>query len=196
MAGTIEISEDKPVDWVVYGLFILLGLGSWTTINGLFVELPVFYQQLPEQGKIYADVSLTIQLANVVPLGITVARRYCGLGIVAPTYVVLSAGVAVMIMLGSVWQETAFCRKIPETVHNGAICRRRADWCGCEHLLLDSNCEWARKAFVLCRCIFLFTGRSCIRVLCCLSLAQSKFSRQGTTATHVAQASFLIACPR
>lgn len=36
------------VDRVVYVLFVVFGLGSWITINGLFAELPLFYKDLPE----------------------------------------------------------------------------------------------------------------------------------------------------
>lgn len=36
------------VDRAVYALFVVFGLGSWITINGLFAELPLFYKDLPE----------------------------------------------------------------------------------------------------------------------------------------------------
>lgn len=72
----------QNIDWVVFTGFIVFGMSSWITINGLFAELPQFYQDLPEGPKIYADLSVVIQLANVAPLAYAAAQRWCQTGIV------------------------------------------------------------------------------------------------------------------
>jgi hypothetical protein len=41
-------SGREKIDKRVYAMFILFGLGSWITLNGLFAELPLFYKELPE----------------------------------------------------------------------------------------------------------------------------------------------------
>jgi hypothetical protein len=41
-------SGREKIDKGVYAMFILFGLGSWITLNGLFAELPLFYKELPE----------------------------------------------------------------------------------------------------------------------------------------------------
>jgi hypothetical protein len=41
-------SGREKIDKGVYATFILFGLGSWITLNGLFAELPLFYNELPE----------------------------------------------------------------------------------------------------------------------------------------------------
>ena len=44
--------HDAKADTHVFVLFMLLGLGSWITVNGVFAELPVFVHDLPEGWRI------------------------------------------------------------------------------------------------------------------------------------------------
>eukprot|EP00036_Acanthoecidae_sp_10tr_P002425 CAMPEP_0182946778 /NCGR_PEP_ID=MMETSP0105_2-20130417/57550_1 /TAXON_ID=81532 ORGANISM="Acanthoeca-like sp., Strain 10tr" /NCGR_SAMPLE_ID=MMETSP0105_2 /ASSEMBLY_ACC=CAM_ASM_000205 /LENGTH=81 /DNA_ID=CAMNT_0025086939 /DNA_START=136 /DNA_END=378 /DNA_ORIENTATION=- len=73
----VELSDaaPQPMNRWVYALFIVFGLGSWITINGLFAELRLFSDDLPEGNTIYADIGLAIQLANVAPLAYGSLRR-------------------------------------------------------------------------------------------------------------------------
>jgi len=52
----------------VYALFVLLGISSWLIPNGVFVELPYLTTELPEKWSIASYLSITLQIANVVPL--------------------------------------------------------------------------------------------------------------------------------
>jgi hypothetical protein len=50
-----------------YALFVVLGLGSWITINGIFAELPLFVNDTPEGWALGSYLGLVIQLANLGP---------------------------------------------------------------------------------------------------------------------------------
>lgn len=106
--------QQQPIDIAVYALFVLFGLGSWVTINGLFAELPHFYNDLPEKEKIWTDLSLTIQLANVFPLiflGLKSLRRHrYGNGQRVnnvATYAILILGAVAISIVGHGWHTTS-----------------------------------------------------------------------------------------
>lgn len=51
------------------------GLGTWLGVNGLFVQLPLLVERLPEQWKLPASMALAVQLANVGLLVYALLRR-------------------------------------------------------------------------------------------------------------------------
>eukprot|EP00041_Stephanoeca_diplocostata_P015799 m.303136 g.303136 ORF g.303136 m.303136 type:complete len:549 (+) comp20159_c0_seq6:346-1992(+) len=101
-------NTSSTIDWVVFVGFIVFGMSSWITINGLFAELPQFYNDLPEGPKIYADISVVIQLANIAPLTYAAIRRWCRTGIVKPTYCVLVVGIIAVTATGATWKKAAY----------------------------------------------------------------------------------------
>eukprot|EP00038_Savillea_parva_P021328 m.34230 g.34230 ORF g.34230 m.34230 type:complete len:495 (+) comp5118_c0_seq1:336-1820(+) len=106
MASYTKLSSGSAqrVDRRVYALFIVFGLGSWITVNGLFAELKLFSDRLPEGDRIFADAGLAIQLANVAPLVYGVCRRP-GRPVVATTVVLLVGAVAAT-ATGLLWDRT------------------------------------------------------------------------------------------
>eukprot|EP00035_Acanthoeca_spectabilis_P026748 m.464058 g.464058 ORF g.464058 m.464058 type:complete len:429 (-) comp23296_c0_seq1:369-1655(-) len=94
----------SPVNRWVYALFIVFGLGSWITINGLFAELRLFSDDLPEKSQIYADLGLAIQVANIVPL-IYSTFRPPGTPVRATTAVLVVGAVAIAVT-GALWKHT------------------------------------------------------------------------------------------
>jgi len=62
---------EVPTVWTTsatYALFVAFGIGSWTTVNGMYTELPLLVTQLPEKWRLASDISIIIQLANIGPL--------------------------------------------------------------------------------------------------------------------------------
>jgi len=55
-------------------LAILFGISSWISINGLWVELPVLVNQLPEGWALPSYLSTIVQIANIGPIGYSVLR--------------------------------------------------------------------------------------------------------------------------
>ncbi|XP_077209657.1 solute carrier family 52, riboflavin transporter, member 2 isoform X2 [Paroedura picta] len=57
-------------------LVALFGMGSWVSINALWVELPVVVKRLPEGWNLPAYLSVLIALGNVGPMSVTLAHHF------------------------------------------------------------------------------------------------------------------------
>ncbi|KAM9786224.1 solute carrier family 52, riboflavin transporter, member 3-A [Neosynchiropus ocellatus] len=60
---------------LVHALACAFGLGAWVAVNGLWVELPLMVNALPEGWELPSYLTVIIQLANVGPLLVTLAHR-------------------------------------------------------------------------------------------------------------------------
>ena len=58
------------------GLAIAFGTASWISINGLWVELPLLVNELPESWSLASYLSIIVQIANVGPLLYSLLRWY------------------------------------------------------------------------------------------------------------------------
>ncbi|CAC5419047.1 SLC52A3 [Mytilus coruscus] len=98
----------KEVNIIVYLLVVLFGIGSWVDINGMFVEIPVFVQHLPEGWKLPSYFSIITQIANIGPIFITViyivSKKYTWERVAV--YAVLCTGAASCFLLSFFWKET------------------------------------------------------------------------------------------
>ncbi|NXT18582.1 S52A3 protein, partial [Syrrhaptes paradoxus] len=85
------------------------GTGSWVTINGLWVELPLLVQVLPEQWDLPSYITIIIQMANVGPLFVTLMHRFRPglLKELAVIYVILAVGVVASLLLAFLWDYTS-----------------------------------------------------------------------------------------
>ncbi|XP_051911214.1 LOW QUALITY PROTEIN: solute carrier family 52, riboflavin transporter, member 3-A [Hippocampus zosterae] len=59
----------------VHLLACALGLGSWVAVNGLWVELPLLVNALPEGWELPSYLTVLIQTANLGPLLIALAHK-------------------------------------------------------------------------------------------------------------------------
>lgn len=55
-------------------LSIIFGIGAWISVNGMWVELPLLVQTLPEGWNLPSYMSIIIQLANIGPLTYSAAK--------------------------------------------------------------------------------------------------------------------------
>ncbi|XP_061679929.1 solute carrier family 52, riboflavin transporter, member 2 [Syngnathoides biaculeatus] len=62
-------------DTVTHGLVALFAMGSWISVNSLWVELPVIVGKLPEGWNLPAYLSVLIALGNVGPVAVTVTHQ-------------------------------------------------------------------------------------------------------------------------
>uniref|UniRef100_A0A8C8RG91 Riboflavin transporter n=1 Tax=Pelusios castaneus TaxID=367368 RepID=A0A8C8RG91_9SAUR len=60
---------------VTHLLVALFGMGSWVSVNSLWVELPVVVKWLPEGWNLPAYLSVLIALGNIGPIAITLAHK-------------------------------------------------------------------------------------------------------------------------
>ncbi|XP_075419965.1 solute carrier family 52, riboflavin transporter, member 3 [Tenrec ecaudatus] len=62
--------------FLVHLLVCIFATGSWVTINGLWVELPLLVTELPEGWSLPSHLTVIIQLANVGPLLVTLLHHF------------------------------------------------------------------------------------------------------------------------
>ncbi|GFT62053.1 solute carrier family 52, riboflavin transporter, member 3-A [Trichonephila clavipes] len=56
-------------------LIIVFGICSWVAVNGLWVELPVLVNRLPESWELASYIVITSQIANLGPILFSAARK-------------------------------------------------------------------------------------------------------------------------
>lgn len=99
-------------------LACLFGMGSWVSINGLWVELPLVVPQIPEAWFLPSYLSVLIQMANVGPLFVTLMHRFRpgALNEAAVIYAIVGLGTAASFLLAFFWRETAVVAGAPRSV--------------------------------------------------------------------------------
>lgn len=60
---------------VTHGLMALFAMGSWISVNSLWVELPVVVRELPEGWNLPAYLSVLIAFGNLGPIAVTVTHH-------------------------------------------------------------------------------------------------------------------------
>ncbi|KTF72717.1 hypothetical protein cypCar_00030653 [Cyprinus carpio] len=100
---------------VLAGLF---GMGSWVTICGLWVELPLIVPQVPEGWYLPSYISIIVQLANIGPLFVTLMHRFRPgtLNETAVIYFIVSFGILVSLFLAFFWSETVVVQGVERSV--------------------------------------------------------------------------------
>uniref|UniRef100_A0A1A7ZUS7 Riboflavin transporter n=1 Tax=Nothobranchius furzeri TaxID=105023 RepID=A0A1A7ZUS7_NOTFU len=99
-------------------LACLFGTGSWVSINGLWVELPLLVPQVPEGWFLPSYLSVLIQAANVGPVFVTMMHRFRP-GVLNETvviYLIMVLGTGASFLLGFFWKETVLVRGVPHSV--------------------------------------------------------------------------------
>ena len=104
----------------VYVLVMLFAISSWVDVNGLWVELPLLVNALPEGWSLPSYLAIIIQVANIGPIAYTIANR------LAPNrvkewpviYVIVVVGAAACLLLAVFWRHTSF---ILGTEHSTAL---------------------------------------------------------------------------
>ncbi|XP_062343131.1 riboflavin transporter 2 [Osmerus eperlanus] len=99
-------------------LACLFGMGSWVSINGLWVELPLLVPQIPEGWYLPSYLSVIIQMANVGPLFVTLMHRFRP-GLLSETlviYLILGLGAVASFLLVFFWTEVTVVGGVPRSV--------------------------------------------------------------------------------
>ncbi|XP_062854508.1 solute carrier family 52, riboflavin transporter, member 3-A [Trichomycterus rosablanca] len=92
----------------IHILSCVFGLGSWVAVNGMWVELPLIVNILPEGWDLPSYLTVIIQLANIGPLLVTLVHKLCPgrLPEKLVIYPVLTLGVLACILLTAFWNDT------------------------------------------------------------------------------------------
>ncbi|XP_005096658.1 solute carrier family 52, riboflavin transporter, member 3 [Aplysia californica] len=115
-----DLCRCGSLSFLTYLLVILFGVSSWVDINGLWVELPILVQNLPEGWDLPSYMAVIIQIANVAPFVYTVAttlwpHRVLELPVI---YLIISVGAVSCLLLAFLWDFTSV---IAGTEHSTAL---------------------------------------------------------------------------
>lgn len=98
-------------------LAIFFGLSSWIEINGLWVELPVLINVLPEGWSLASHIVIITQIANLGPAIYTLAcRKWSSKKLETPViYITLLIGIASCFLLIFLWKKTSLIAEKPRS---------------------------------------------------------------------------------
>ncbi|OWF37357.1 solute carrier family 52, riboflavin transporter, member 3-B-like [Mizuhopecten yessoensis] len=101
--------RNGDVNFFVYLVVILFGVGSWVAVNGVWVELPIMVPSLPEGWKLPSYLTVIIQLANIGPLLVMLAYLCCKnkLNEKVIVYGILIIGAVACVLMAFFWDQTS-----------------------------------------------------------------------------------------
>lgn len=102
---------------LIHMLACAFGLGSWVAVNGLWVELPLIVNTLPEGWELPSYLTVLIQLANVGPLFVTLMHKQCPgrLNERFVIYSILCIGILSCLLLAFFWDKTTIVAGAPHS---------------------------------------------------------------------------------
>ena len=96
---------------IVYVLIALFGLGTWTNLAGVWIELPLIVPVLPESWQLPAKLALIINSANVFPILLVFATLIFKLNTapfeVPVNFVLLCVSITFAVGFALLWNKTA-----------------------------------------------------------------------------------------
>ncbi|XP_072270401.1 solute carrier family 52, riboflavin transporter, member 3 [Pyxicephalus adspersus] len=95
---------------VLHLLACIFGTGAWVAINGLWVELPLIVNELPEGWYLPSYLTILIQMANIGPLFVTIMHKWKPgkLKELWVIYFIISLGIVALFLMGFFWKETTW----------------------------------------------------------------------------------------
>lgn len=114
----------ENISLVTYILVIFFGVGAWVAINGLWVELPIIVQEIPEGWTLPSYLTVMIQIGNIGPLAFTIFNIYFPKRVneVSVSYAIIAIGVASCSLLALFWRETSYIAGGNRSVALLALC--------------------------------------------------------------------------
>ncbi|XP_075701603.1 solute carrier family 52, riboflavin transporter, member 3 [Rhinoderma darwinii] len=96
--------------FVTHLLACIFGTGAWVAINGLWVELPLIVNDLPEGWYLPSYLTVLIQIANIGPLFVTVMHKLKPgrLNEVPVIYTIIVLGILALFLMAFFWKETTW----------------------------------------------------------------------------------------
>ncbi|WAR13352.1 RFT2-like protein [Mya arenaria] len=99
----------ENVSLLVCLIIIMFGMGSWIAINGIWVELPLLVDQLPEGWNLPSYMAVVTQIANIGPLTYILTNVSCpSRNLQRPVvYAMVIIGSAASFLLAFYWTRTS-----------------------------------------------------------------------------------------
>lgn len=114
----------ENISLITYILVIFFGVGAWVAINGLWVELPIIVQEIPEGWTLPSYLTVMIQIGNIGPIAFTILNAYYPKKIneVSVSYTIIAIGVVSCTLLSLFWRETTHIAGANRSVALLALC--------------------------------------------------------------------------
>ena len=111
---------------IVYILVALFGLGTWTNISGVFIELPLIVSVLPESWQLPAKLTLLLNSANIFPIAVVFASLIFKINTVPfevpVNFILLCCSILFAIGFAFLWDKTAFIFGSEQSVYLMLLC--------------------------------------------------------------------------
>ncbi|CAF2403428.1 unnamed protein product [Rotaria sp. Silwood2] len=111
---------------IVYIFVIIFGLGTWTNLAGLWVELPIIVPILPESWQLPAKLTLIINAANIFPILIVFASIIFKLNTasfeIPVNFILLVISITLAIAFAFLWDKTAYLFGTEQSVCLMSLC--------------------------------------------------------------------------
>lgn len=94
----------------IYVLVILFGMGSWVSVNGLWVELPILVNQSPESWNLPSYMTILVQIANIGPFLYMILNKFFPNKIKEKhgVFAIVTIGITSSLLLVFLWRETSY----------------------------------------------------------------------------------------
>lgn len=76
MGRVPSYAAEGPVSSPLFLCALCFGIAAWLGVNGLWVELPVLVDSLPEQWALPSYYTVMISIGNLLPLSYVAFRRW------------------------------------------------------------------------------------------------------------------------
>jgi riboflavin transporter 2 len=111
---------------VVYILVTIFGLGTWTNLAGVWIQLPIIVPILPESWQLPAKLSLCINSANIFPILIVFASIIFKLNTapfeVPVNFILLCTSIILAIGFAFLWDKKAYLFGSEQSVYLMFLC--------------------------------------------------------------------------
>lgn len=111
---------------IVYLLVAFFGLGTWTNLSGVWIELPIIVPILPESWQLPAKLTLLINSANIFPIVIVFASFIFRLNTapfeVPVNFVLLCISITVAIAFALLWDKKAYLFGTEQSIYLMLLC--------------------------------------------------------------------------
>ena len=104
----------------VYILTMLFAIASWVDINGVWTQMPLMVNALPEGWNLPSYLTIIIQVANIGPIAYTVANRLAPHKVTEwpVVYIIIVVGAVSCALLVFFWDATSY---IGGTLHSTGL---------------------------------------------------------------------------
>jgi len=111
---------------IVYVLVMIFGLGTWTNLSGVWIQLPIIVPILPESWQLPAKLTLLINSANIFPILIVFASLIFKLNTapfeVPVNFILLLTSITFAIAFAYLWDKTAYLFGTEQSIYLMILC--------------------------------------------------------------------------